>query len=56
MLRRVRSLVFALVLFAPVVASGGQVAVDPDGRELTISTLVEWTDSIAQILVVYLGI
>ena len=56
MLRRVRGLVFALVLFAPVVASAGQGEVDPDGLVSTAPALFDWVDAMAQVLVVYLGI
>jgi hypothetical protein len=55
MMRRVRRLVVALVLFAPVVVSAGQGESDPNGLVSSDPMLVAWFDSIVRVLVVYLG-
>lgn len=56
MLRRVRGFVFALVLFAPVVASASQAEADPNGLVSIVPTLVEALDVIVRVLAGYLGI
>jgi hypothetical protein len=56
MMRRVRCLVLALILFAPVIASAGAPDSDPDGLVATSPAMVDWIDSIVQVLVIYIGI
>jgi hypothetical protein len=56
MMRRVRSLVLALVLFAPVIAHAGYPDGDPDGLVAAAPTMTQWIDSVVQVLLVYLGI
>jgi hypothetical protein len=56
MMRRVRSLVLALVLFAPVIVSAQSADQDPNGLVATAPTAIDWLDAAVQILVVYLGI
>ena len=58
-MRRLRSLVIALVLVFPVSALAGGAAGDPDGvsEDLMASVpgTLDWLDSVARFLVAYFG-